>query len=109
VADLVKNFGVKIYGVQANSRFEAKPFYEELAELSGGVYLTLQHLRLITDMFLAVCYREFGAEVRLSWFFNIVLLFYYFIIFIYFPNCTIFSTWKPSEQKSLKEVGWTKA
>jgi len=39
-----------------------KLFYEEMGEHSGGVYLDLKKLDLITDMFLAVCYREFGGE-----------------------------------------------
>jgi hypothetical protein len=59
---------VKIYGVQCNNIAENKPFYEEVAEMSGGIYLTLKHLQLITDMFKAVCYREFGAEVLISLF-----------------------------------------
>eukprot|EP00026_Physarum_polycephalum_P012417 Phypoly_transcript_12721.p1 GENE.Phypoly_transcript_12721~~Phypoly_transcript_12721.p1 ORF type:complete len:340 (+),score=61.55 Phypoly_transcript_12721:87-1106(+) len=62
VAALVKK-GVKIYGVHCKpNNNESKPFYEEVAEMSGGICLSLKHLQLITDMFKAVCYREFGAE-----------------------------------------------
>eukprot|EP01105_Mastigella_eilhardi_P002248 TRINITY_DN1271_c1_g1_i1.p1 TRINITY_DN1271_c1_g1~~TRINITY_DN1271_c1_g1_i1.p1 ORF type:complete len:696 (-),score=193.35 TRINITY_DN1271_c1_g1_i1:77-2164(-) len=54
--------GVKIYGVQAMSITNARPFYEELARLTGGVYLTFSNFALITDMFLAVCYREVNQQ-----------------------------------------------
>jgi len=61
VEELAK-LGVKIYGVQAGADAVAKFFYEQMGSGSGGVYLNLKKLPLITDMFLAVCYREFGTE-----------------------------------------------
>ncbi|KAL4218460.1 hypothetical protein ACF0H5_023194 [Mactra antiquata] len=56
--DVLAGMGVKVYGVQAMNRNESKPFYEELAERTNGFYLQLKDFNLITDMFLAVCYRE---------------------------------------------------
>jgi hypothetical protein len=71
---------VKIYGVHCNpTNTESKPFYEEVAEMSGGISLSLKHLQLITDMFKAVCYREFGAEV-----------FCFFVFLSFFPFCSLF-------------------
>ncbi|PVD19564.1 hypothetical protein C0Q70_20054 [Pomacea canaliculata] len=55
---LLSGMGVKVYGVQALDQREAVPFYQELAEASGGRYLRLRHFDVIVDMFLAVCYRE---------------------------------------------------
>ncbi|XP_071104580.1 uncharacterized protein [Haliotis cracherodii] len=61
--DVLTGMGVKVYGVKANSSSaSAKPFYEELAERSGGCFLELRHFNVITDMFLAVCYRESNEE-----------------------------------------------
>ncbi|KAI8774440.1 VWA domain-containing protein [Biomphalaria glabrata] len=45
--------GIKVYGVQAGNDSESKHFYQELAEVSGGCYLKLDHIDVITDMFLA--------------------------------------------------------
>ena len=61
VMALQKN-GVKIYGVQCGNDPTARLFYEEMAANTGGVYMDLAKVSLITDMFLAVCYREFGPE-----------------------------------------------
>ncbi|XP_045156402.2 uncharacterized protein LOC123522932 isoform X2 [Mercenaria mercenaria] len=56
--DVLAGMGVKVYGVQALNATESTPFYEELAERTNGFYLQLKDFNLITDMFLAVCYRE---------------------------------------------------
>ncbi|XP_025078119.1 uncharacterized protein LOC112554533 isoform X2 [Pomacea canaliculata] len=50
---LLSGMGVKVYGVQALDQREAVPFYQELAEASGGRYLRLRHFDVIVDMFLA--------------------------------------------------------
>jgi len=60
--DELAKLGVKIYGVQAGKDPTSTLFYDQMASASGGVYLNLQKLPLITDMFLAVCYREFGTQ-----------------------------------------------
>ncbi|KAK7116338.1 uncharacterized protein [Littorina saxatilis] len=59
---LLTGMGIKVYGVHAGNTSQAAAFYEELAEVSGGHYLTLGHFDVITDMFLAVCYRESNEE-----------------------------------------------
>lgn len=56
--DVLSGMGVKVYGVQALDCSSSTPFYEELAERTNGFYLQLKDFNLITDMFLAVCYRE---------------------------------------------------
>ncbi|KAH3755364.1 uncharacterized protein LOC127849297 [Dreissena polymorpha] len=56
--DVLVGMGVKVYGVQAMYESRSTPFYQELALRSSGFYLKLKDFRLITDMFLAVCYRE---------------------------------------------------
>ncbi|KAH3751130.1 hypothetical protein DPMN_185676 [Dreissena polymorpha] len=56
--ELLVGMGVKVYGVRAMNETRSTPFYQKLASRSGGFYLKLKDFRLITDMFLAVCYRE---------------------------------------------------
>eukprot|EP00057_Strongylocentrotus_purpuratus_P003300 XP_003726369.1 PREDICTED: uncharacterized protein LOC100892621 [Strongylocentrotus purpuratus] len=53
---------VKVYGVQALDNRFANSFYSYMARKSGGAHIKFQHFSLITDMFLAVCYRESGDE-----------------------------------------------
>ncbi|XP_013380967.1 uncharacterized protein LOC106152040 isoform X1 [Lingula anatina] len=60
--DVLSGMGVKVYGVQAMNNTDVKDFYQELAEKSGGAYITFQQFGLITDMFLAVCYTQAGSE-----------------------------------------------
>ncbi|GFO13410.1 von Willebrand factor type a [Plakobranchus ocellatus] len=56
--DVLTGIGVRVYGVQAGQSSAGGLFYRELAEVSGGCYLNLSHMDVITDMFLAVCYNE---------------------------------------------------
>ncbi|XP_072179794.1 uncharacterized protein [Diadema setosum] len=51
---------VKVYGVQVKDYGPGDSFYGYMARKSGGAHITFQHFGLITDMFLAVCYRESG-------------------------------------------------
>lgn len=53
---------VKVYGVQAQDFSPANSFYGYMARRSGGAHIKFQHFNLITDMFLAVCYRESGDD-----------------------------------------------
>jgi hypothetical protein len=50
--------GIPVYGVQALNRSHATPFYEELARKSGGFHINLDQFAYITDMVLAVCYKQ---------------------------------------------------
>ncbi|WP_375499984.1 vWA domain-containing protein [uncultured Nostoc sp.] len=49
---------VTVYGVQALNRPHATPFYQELAEKSGGFHINLDQFSYISDLFLAVCYQQ---------------------------------------------------
>ncbi|VDI13275.1 Hypothetical predicted protein [Mytilus galloprovincialis] len=61
--DVLKGMGVKVYGVFCNSiEGNARKFYEELADRTGGCLLRLANFSLITEMFLGVCYKESNKE-----------------------------------------------
>ncbi|XP_033749926.1 uncharacterized protein LOC117334421 [Pecten maximus] len=61
--DVLKGMGVKVYGVHCGTnRGPAEHFYGLLAEETGGCLLKLVHFSLITEMFLAVCYKEAAPE-----------------------------------------------
>ena len=53
---------IKIYAVQANRNKAAAPFYEELAEKSGGFLIHLSELDWIEHMFVALCYRQHSPD-----------------------------------------------
>lgn len=53
---------IMVYGVQALNRSHAKPFYQELAQASGGFHINLDQFSYITDLFLAVCYQQSSNE-----------------------------------------------
>ncbi|XP_076444099.1 uncharacterized protein LOC143282368 [Babylonia areolata] len=59
---ILTGMGIKVYGVRALNQKASVPFYQELADVSGGHYLTMNNFDVITDMFLAVCYREANEE-----------------------------------------------
>jgi hypothetical protein len=54
--------GIPVYGVQALNRKHATPFYNELARKSGGFHISLDQFAHVTDMVLAVCYKQAGDE-----------------------------------------------
>jgi hypothetical protein len=56
--DRLAQKGIPVYGVQALGRKHATPFYEELARKSGGFHLSLDQFAYITDMVLAICYKQ---------------------------------------------------
>ncbi|GAM27366.1 hypothetical protein SAMD00019534_105410 [Acytostelium subglobosum LB1] len=57
--DELFDMGVKIYGVKALGN---SPFYEEIAKRTGGVCINFKNFSFITEMFLAICYREASKE-----------------------------------------------
>jgi hypothetical protein len=61
---LLLEAGVNVYGVHAmpGVRKHSKPFYEEVAKRTGGFYLTLDQFTYITDLVLAVAYKQQGNE-----------------------------------------------
>jgi hypothetical protein len=54
--------GVPVYGVQCLNRKHATKFYEELARKSGGFHISLDQFAYVTDMVLAVCYKQSSDE-----------------------------------------------
>jgi hypothetical protein len=58
----LSELGISVYGVQALNRSHATPFYQELANKSGGFHLNLDQFSYITDLFLAVCYQQSSHE-----------------------------------------------
>jgi hypothetical protein len=56
--DKLAKAGIPVYGVQALGRAHATPFYKELADKSGGFHLNLDQFAYITDMVLAICYKQ---------------------------------------------------
>lgn len=54
--------GIPVYGVQALNRKHATPFYVELAKKSGGFHIGLDQFSYVTDMVLAVCYKQSSDE-----------------------------------------------
>lgn len=60
--DKLADSEITVYGVQALNRSHATPFYQELAEKSGGFHVNLDQFSYITDLFLAVCYQQSSNE-----------------------------------------------
>jgi hypothetical protein len=58
------DMGIPVHSVQALNRSYANWFYTELAEKTGGTYLTLDQFSYITDLFLAVCYKQY-SDIKL--------------------------------------------
>jgi hypothetical protein len=54
--------GIVVYGVQALNSQNATPFYTEIATQTGGFHLRLRDFSLITEMFVAVCFRATSQE-----------------------------------------------
>lgn len=61
-AQKLSDMGVVVYGVQALNNKHATPFYSEISTRTGGFHLYLRDFALITEMFVAVCFRAASAE-----------------------------------------------
>ncbi len=61
-AQALTKAGIAVYAVQALNHRHASKFYEELARLTGGFHVPLDQFSYVTDMVLAVCYRQTGEE-----------------------------------------------
>lgn len=61
---LLLEAGVQVHGVHClpGIRPASKVFYQELANKTGGFYLTLDQFNSVTDLVLAICYKEAGSE-----------------------------------------------
>lgn len=58
----LRDMGVKIYAVQALGYYGSKTFWQMLAEIGGGYHIPLDQFAYITDMLLAICYKQQGSE-----------------------------------------------
>ncbi|MBY0228504.1 MAG: WGR domain-containing protein [Gemmataceae bacterium] len=54
--------GIAVYGVQALNRKHAESFYAGMAKATGGFHVPLDQFSFVTDMVLAVCFRQQGTE-----------------------------------------------
>jgi hypothetical protein len=59
---LLLESGIHVYGVQALNHRHATSFYREIAEKTGGFHLNLDQFSQVTDMIMAICYRQVGEE-----------------------------------------------
>lgn len=61
---LLLECGINVYGIHAmpGIRKHSKAFYEEIAEKTGGFYLTLDQFSNITDLIMAICYKQDGQD-----------------------------------------------
>lgn len=60
--DLLSEATIKVYGVQCLNRRHATQFYEEIARKTGGFHLSLDQFSNVTDLIMAVCFQQQGAE-----------------------------------------------
>eukprot|EP00026_Physarum_polycephalum_P009006 Phypoly_transcript_09115.p1 GENE.Phypoly_transcript_09115~~Phypoly_transcript_09115.p1 ORF type:complete len:446 (+),score=106.74 Phypoly_transcript_09115:176-1339(+) len=59
--DNLSAMGVKIHGVRCGSSKE--PFYSKIAESTGGKYVDLDQFDVVSDMLLAMCFKEGGEHM----------------------------------------------
>jgi hypothetical protein len=52
--------GIPVYGVQCLNRKHATKFYEELAHKSGGFHISLDQFSYVTDLVMAICFKQTG-------------------------------------------------
>ena len=52
--------GIPTYGVQCLNRKHATKFYEELAHKSGGFHISLDQFSYVTDLVMAICFKQTG-------------------------------------------------
>ncbi|XP_067677468.1 uncharacterized protein [Haliotis asinina] len=57
----LKNMGIRIYGVECNSR--ATTFFQTISKETGGRHLKLDNFTNIFDFLMAICYKEHGADI----------------------------------------------
>lgn len=59
---LLLESGINVYGVQALRRSHATDFYKEIAHVTGGFHLQLDQFSAVTDLLLAICYKQQGGD-----------------------------------------------
>ena len=62
---LLLESGIHVYGVHAmpGCRRHSYPFYKEIAEKTGGFYLTLDQFASVVDIIKAICYQQQGTSI----------------------------------------------
>ncbi len=59
---LLVEAGIHVHAVQALARSHATYFYEQVAKITHGCHLELHQFAHVTDLLLAICYRQAGPE-----------------------------------------------
>lgn len=59
---LLMEMGINVYGVQALNRRHATEFYKEIARETGGYHLNLDQFESVSDLLLAICYKQDSNE-----------------------------------------------
>lgn len=69
----LKNMGIRVFAVHALSYYRkvSRNFYQDVARLTDGVYLTLDQFDEIVDLIKATCYQQYGEE-KLNEFVSII-------------------------------------
>lgn len=62
-AAILKTLGVQVFTVQALNKSYATPFYRELAEVTGGFYLTLDQFDSISEILEAIAYKQVSDDL----------------------------------------------
>lgn len=57
---LLREANIHVHAVQALGHSFATPFWEKVAEISGGCHLELHQFAHVTDLIMAICYRQAG-------------------------------------------------
>jgi len=61
-AKLLVEAGIHVHAVQALARTHATSFYEKLADTTGGCHLELHQFAHVTDLLMAICYKQSSPE-----------------------------------------------
>lgn len=58
---LLKEYEIKVYGVQALGNRYATPFWKEISEKTGGFHLELDQFSDVADMISGICHQQAGT------------------------------------------------
>lgn len=61
-ARALARMGIVVHTVQCLNRRYATAFYKELAEITGGYHFSLDQFSEVTDLIMAICYKQAGAN-----------------------------------------------
>lgn len=61
-AKLLVEAGIHVHAVQALARTHATKFYSDLADITGGCHLELHQFSHVTDLLMAICYKQSGDD-----------------------------------------------